>query len=156
MTEATKKQVTLNNVCFLLTYTMCALRVVHVLLWSEPNPALETSRGWSGPHPSGLIVPNALLIAHYSAFLCGKCKRFWMQQQQLSWMQLQLTTKLWPAVPNPMIQCTNNIGLGNINANTNLQIMKILIYICKYRFANSMQANSQRLHKFTFQYTQRY
>ena len=60
-----KKQVTLNNVCFLLTYTMCALRVVHVLLWSEPNPALETSRGWSGPHPSGLIVPNALLIAHY-------------------------------------------------------------------------------------------
>ena len=25
----------------------------------------------------------------------------------------QLTTELWPAVPNPMIQCAHNIGLAN-------------------------------------------
>ena len=52
---------------------------------------------------------------------------------------VQLTTQLWPAVPNPMIQCAHNIGLENTE-HTDLQILLLQIHkYCIYNFTNTAQ-----------------
>ena len=98
---------------------MCTLIDVHMLLWSQPS--VGDDRG-PEPHPSGLIVPNALPITQT---LHCKCKyKCTANSNTKSNTVHRLTTQLWPAVRNPMIQCPNNIGLES-TAHTNSQIFHI-------------------------------
>ena len=120
---------------YLLILCMCALRDVHMLLWTQPS----VGDCWGlPPHPSGLIVPNALAI---TLTLQRKCK--YIANTNALQMQMQFSSQ-------------HNFGQlsqtqwSSARTTLGLEILNIHIYkYCSCKFTNTAYTNSQILHKFT-------
>ena len=110
---------------YLLILCMCALRDVHMLLWTQPS--VGDYRGLP-PHPSGLIVPNALAIT-----LTLQCKCKYIANTKALQIQIQFSSQ-------------HNFGQLSqtqwSSARTTLgsEILNIQIYkYCMYKFINTAQ-----------------
>ena len=130
---------------YLLVFCMCTLIDVHMLLWTQPS--VGDYRG-PEPHPSGLIVPNALPITQT---LHCKCKHKYTANANTNAVQIQ----------TQYADSQHNFGQlsqtqwSSARTTLGLEILNIQIYkYCSCKFTNTAYTNSQILHKFTLINTQ--